>query len=504
MVIGVIMMLRSVIILGAGSAGLLAAITLKKKVPQLDVRVVRSSDIGVIGVGEGTTPAMPHHLFGLLGINQAMFYKHAEPTWKLGVRFLWGPRDHFDYTFDRQLDGQWSQSSRSKGFYADEEFRGISLAAALMEAGRAFPRNLRAGGVPEMSVAYGFHIENVKLVETLEMIATAAGVTFIEGKMSGAERGPKGIAALLLEDGRRLEAELFVDCSGFRSELIGRTMGEEFEDYRRALFCDRAVIGGWERTTEPILPYTIAETMEAGWAWRIDHEHHINRGYVYCSQAISDEAACEEFLRKNPKAPKEPRVVKFRSGHHRRVWVDNVVAIGNSAGFVEPLEATALWVVCEQCASLAAMLFDSGLCPTDTMRDFYNKQISGTFDYTRDFLSLHYKLNTRLDNEFWRHCRADTDLGALAPMLEFYTENGPTVLNRLAVPMPERNTFGVDGHLAMLVGNRAPYKARYQPTDAERALFNKMRADLAAHAAQGVSVKEMLGVIRSPQWKWGS
>jgi tryptophan halogenase len=150
------------------------------------------------------------------------------------------------------------------------------------------------------------------------------------------------------------------------------------------------------------------------------------------------------------------------------------------------------------------MLFDSGQCPTDTMRDFFNKLICGTFDYTRDFLSLHYKLNTRLDNEFWRHCRADTDLGALAPMLEFYTENGPTALNRLAVPMPERNTFGVDGHLAMLVGNRAPYKARYQPTDAERALFNKMRADLAAHAAQGVSVKEMLGVIRSPQWKWAS
>ena len=495
-------MIQNVLILGAGSAGLIAAITLGKMLPTLSVRVVRSSEIGVIGVGEGTTPAMPGHLFGLLGINQALFYKHAEPTWKLGIRFLWGPRDYFDYTFDRQLDGQWSQSSRSKGFYTDEEFHGISLASALMEAGRAFPRNVRAGGVPEMSVAYGFHIENVKLVQTLEMIAMSLGVVFIEGRMSGAERGPAGITALSLEDGQRLEADLFLDCSGFRSELLGRVLGEEFVDYRRSLFCDRAVIGGWERTIEPILPYTIAETMEAGWAWRIDHEHHINRGYVYCSQAISDEAACVEFLRKNPKAPQEPRVVKFRSGRHRRVWADNVVAIGNSAGFVEPLEATALWVVCEQCAHLASMLFDSGLCPTDMLRDFYNNLICGTFDYTRDFLALHYKLNTRLDNEFWRHCRADTEMGALAPMLEFYHENGPTVLNRLAVPAPERNTFNVDGHLAILVGNRAPFKARYQPTEMERAAFDKMRADLAAHAAQGVSVAEMLAIIRSPKWRW--
>ena len=306
---GVSSMIQNVLILGAGSAGLLAAITLKKKLPQLDVCIVRSSDIGVIGVGEGTTPAMPVHLFGYLGLSQARFYAEAEPTWKLGIRFLWGPRDYFDYTFHNQLDGTWNNLPREPGYYAEEDFRGLCMAGALMEAGRAFPQHPRAAGFPEMNnIIFGFHIENLKLVAYLEKIAEEMGVGFVEGKVSGVERGPKGIAALCPDDGRRMEADFFVDCSGFRSELLGRTLEEPFSSYDRALFCDRAVIGGWERTTEPILPYTIAETMEAGWAWQIEHEHHINRGYVYSSQAISDEAACEEFLRKT----RRPR--------RRRAW----------------------------------------------------------------------------------------------------------------------------------------------------------------------------------------
>ena len=171
----------------------------------------------------------------------------------------------------------------------------------------------------------------------------------IDGKVTGSERRPEGgIAAVHLEDGRRLAADFFIDASGFRSELLGRALEEPFVSFDRSLFCDRAVVGGWERTDEPILPYTTAETMDAGWAWQIEHEHHVNRGYVYSSQAISDDEAAAEFLRKNPKAPQSPRVVKFRSGRYRRQWVDNVVAIGNAGGFVEPLEATALMIVCAQ------------------------------------------------------------------------------------------------------------------------------------------------------------
>ena len=133
-------MIQNILVLGAGSAGLLAAITLKKKLPQLGVRIVRSSGIGVIGVGEGTTPAMPQHLFGYLGLEAGRFYRQAEPTWKLGIRFLWGPRPYFDYTFSHQFDAQWDNLPRPNGFYTDEEFGWNDLSAALMAVGKAFVR----------------------------------------------------------------------------------------------------------------------------------------------------------------------------------------------------------------------------------------------------------------------------------------------------------------------------------------------------------------------------
>ena len=252
---------------------------------------------------------------------------------------------------------------------------------------------------------------------------------------------------------------------------------------------------------EPILPYTIAETMDAGWAWQIEHEHHINRGYVYCSQAISDEQACAEFLRKNPRAPQSPRVVKFRSGRYRRMWVENVVAIGNSAGFVEPLEATALMAVTQQCQALVSLIEDSAQRPTASLRELYNHLAADSFDATRDFLALHYRLNTRLDNSFWRHCRADTDLGGLSPLLEFYRENGPMAEARHVLP-GALNPFGIEGHLAMLVGNRTPYESRQQPTAAERAAWQQFQATLRAEAGRAMTVAETLATIRSPQWRW--
>jgi tryptophan halogenase len=285
--------------------------------------------------------------------------------------------------------------------------------------------------------------------------------------------------------------------------LLGRALEEPFLSYDRSLFCDRAVVGGWERTTEPILPYTTAETMDAGWAWQIEHEHHINRGYVYSSQALSDDEAAAEFLRKNPKAPTAPRTVKFRSGRYRRQWVDNVVAIGNAGGFVEPLEATSLMVVCAECQTLVDLLQHCALKPTDSMRRLFNRQMDYTWDDIRDFLALHYYVNTRLDTPFWRHCRADTDVSSLADLLEFYRENGPTGFARYTLPKPENN-FGIEGYLVMLVANRVPYLAKHQASPAEQQAWHAHRAQFIAQAVSGLGVKEALTYVRHPAWQWNA
>ncbi len=495
-------MIKSILVLGAGSAGLIAAISLKRKIPQLSVRVVRSAEIGVIGVGEGTTPNFPKHLFDYLGISRKRFYELAQPTWKIGIRFLWGPRGRFDYTFSQQLDTHWTDLPRPNGYYCEEEFRCTDLSAALMAHDKVFARQ-PDGVAPDIQPWHGFHIENKKLVDVLEIVARDAGVEFIDATVLGSERGPQGIAAVLLEDGRRLEADFFIDSSGFRSELLGKALEEPYISFDRTLFCDRAVVGGWDRTDEPILPYTTAETMDAGWAWQIDHEHHVNRGYVFSSQITSDDNAIAEFLTKNPKAPKSPRVVKFRSGRYRHAWVENVVAIGNAGGFVEPLEATSLMVVCAECQTFIDFLLHCSLEPTPTMRQLFNEMMAGTWDDIRDFLGLHYKLNTQLDTPFWRQCQEETDISGLDPLLEFYGENGPTGFSRYKLRSTENN-FGIEGYLVMLVGNRMPYKARHTPTDVERRTWAAHRARFTAQGQTGLDVKEALACIRHPGWRWNA
>jgi tryptophan halogenase len=287
-------MIKNVLVLGAGSAGLIAAISIKRKIPQLAVRIVRSPDSGVIGVGVGTTPNFPRHLFDYLGISRKHFYAMAQPTWKLGIKFIWGPRDHFEYGFGRQLDSHWSDLKLPNGFYCDEEFSSSDLTTALMAQGKVFARQPNGGG-PDIQPWHGFHIENKKLVEVLELVARSVGVEIVDGRVSSAKRGPQGIASVVLDDGRAFSADLFIDSSGFRSELRGTAREEPYVSFSNALFCDRAVVGGWERTFEPILPYTTCETMDAGWAWQIEHEHYINRGYVFSSQFISDDDARAEF-----------------------------------------------------------------------------------------------------------------------------------------------------------------------------------------------------------------
>jgi len=285
---------------------------------------------------------------------------------------------------------------------------------------------------------------------------------------------------------------------------FGRALEEPFINYDRALFCDRAVVGGWERTTEPILPYTTAETMDAGWAWQIEHEHLINRGYVFASQSISDEDAIAEFQRQNPKVPASLRVVKFRSGRYRRLWVDNVLAVGNAGGFVEPLEATALMVVCAECQAIGESLAESAMEPTSSIRDFYNRHIADSWDEIRDFLALHYKVNTRLDTPFWRQCREDTELSRLDEFMEFYAQNGPTGLSRYTLPQGSNSNFGVEGWLVMMVGNCVPYRARHQSTKEERMVWNRRRAEFAAIAQRGLTVKEALACVRDPRWMWNA
>ena len=481
-----------VLVLGAGSAGLITALTLKRRMPVLDVLVVRSPEIGIIGVGEGTTAAFPRHFFDYLKVAPQSFYAIAEPTWKLGIRFLWGPRNQFFYTFGREFHHRLPELGRNVGFYygADNEYAGAI--SAMMFHGKAFGR--RGDGTPQFHNNHAFHVENLKLVQWLEKECQQSGVV-IQDATVVPERGEGGISGLRAEDGRQFGADLYVDASGFRSELLGKALGERFLSYSDSLFCDRAVIGGWARSDEPVLPYTTAETMDSGWCWQIEHENFINRGYVYASAFVSDDEALKEFLDKNPRVSTSPRVVRFRTGRYGRNWVGNVVGIGNSVGFVEPLEATALQVICVEASTLADSLIDCEGEPTPTLIELYNRYNARAWDDIRDFLAVHYAFNTRLDTPFWRACRADTALHEAEFLVEFYRQNGPSVVAGVQL-LHDSNSFGMEGYLAMLLGQNVVHAKPHQGDGKERGIWSNYYHQWGRDAQNALDVRQCLQLIR--------
>lgn len=486
-------------VLGGGSAGLIAALVLRRTLPTLGVRVVRSPDLGIIGVGEGTTVPFTRCLFDYLGLPKTEFYTQTGATWKQGLRFLWGPRPVFYFPFADEPTIRAEGLERPLGFYAEDDLSLFGVASARMHVGKAFPRRL--DGWPQIAGDFALHVENARLVAYLEEQCRAAGVEFVEGTMAHAEHGAESVRALVLQDGGRIEADLFVDASGFRAELIGRTLDEPFVSYERTLFCDRAVIGGWSRTDEPILPYTTCETMNAGWAWQIEHEGFINRGYVYCSRFLDDDAALGEFIRANPRIdPAKTRVVRFPSGRRRRAWIGNVVALGNAGGFVEPLEATALGTICLLAMELATLLRESQARPTPSYVEMWNRNAGEQWDDIRDFLAVHYAFNTRRDTPFWQTCRAEVDLAGAAPLVEFYRENGP-LFSHQWFALRRNASFGLGAYLALLVGQRAPC-VRWNPPEDERVRWRAFQAHWLAEAQQGCDVAECLRAVRNPVWWW--
>jgi tryptophan halogenase len=492
-------MINRVLVVGGGSAGFLAAITLKARMLNLSVAVIRSKSIGIIGVGEGTTIVVPRHLHAYLQLDLREFYETVQPQWKLGIRFLWGKRPWFDYSFSIQLSGRYQNLPHVGGFYCDPgPFDYVGLQSSLMTHNKAFARG--ADGRPMIDASVAYHLENELFVAYLERQAQRLGVEIIDGTIQEITQDDRGITGLRLDNQTMQTGDLYVDASGFGSLLLGKTLGEPFQSFKSSLFNDRAVVSSWQRGPEPIQPYTTAETMDSGWCWQIDHEHRIARGYVYSSSFISDEEAEREFRAKNPKV-QGTRIVKFVTGKYARSWVKNVAAIGNSMGFVEPLESTSLTAICSESQWLAESLADCDRQPNESMRNQFNKRVASIWDGIRDFLAVHFRFNTRLDTPYWQECRERADLGQAGELLEYYRENGPSVLWQSTLLRPN-DSFEMEGYMSMLVGMQVPCKSSYCPSDQDKAIWNQIRGIYQSQAMAGFSASDAMAIVRSPQWQW--
>lgn len=492
--------ISSILVLGGGTAGFLSALTLKRKLPALKISVLQSSKLGIIGVGEGSLRQLPNFLHEYLGIDPKRFFAEVGPTWKLGIRFLWGERGDFNYTFAPQVDVVHSHPDlpRPIGYYCFEEMEHHCVASELMRNDMICLSNQH--GHTTLGENVGYHLDNRRFAAFLEKYTLEQGIEIIDDLVTDVTVNEQGVGVLNLESGNILESDLYVDCSGFGSVLLGKKMQQPFISYRSSLFCDRAIIGGWDRTDEPLHPYTTSETMDSGWCWQIEHEHRINRGYVFSSDFISDDEAEQEFRRKNPRIG-NTALVKFHSGRYENAWVKNVVAIGNSAGFVEPLEATAIAAICSCARALAETLADAEGHINKSHRDEFNHYNAASWDSIADFLAIHYKFNTLVNTEFWRECQASVDLRGAQRIVDFYQYNGPSQLWRLTLEDPACR-FRLDGYYTLLLGQKVPHAKMHSPTARERNAWKKLQQATMQYSTQGLTVTQALDLVRSPQWQW--
>jgi tryptophan halogenase len=418
-----------IVIAGGGTAGWTAAAIFARFLGRhATITLVESDAIGTIGVGEATIPQI-HNLLVGLGLDQAEFLRRTNASFKLGIEFAGWRRPGHSYIHSfgqvgrgiglipfRQL---WLRG-RALGVAGDYGDYSYNVAAA-HQGGFAIGDG-RASGLADLSYAY--HFDATLFAQMLRDYADARGVRRVEGLIERVERdGVTGdIAALHLDGERRIAGGLFIDCTGFRSLLLGEALGVPFIDWRNWLPCDTALAvpseGGELR------PYTQSIAHPAGWQWRIPLQHRTGNGHVFCSEFMSVDAASALLLANVEGKPlADPRPIRFVTGHRREFWSHNCVALGLAEGFMEPLESTSIHLVQSGLGRLLNLL-PNDLSDLSAARDAFNRLSAIEWRRVRDFLILHYVANERLGEPFWDHCRAIALPDSLAEKIALFRESG--------------------------------------------------------------------------------
>lgn len=399
-----------IVIVGGGTAGWMCAAAFAAKLSGAHVRVrlIESEEIGTVGVGEATLPQMKD-FNDFLGLDEVEFMQATQASFKLGIEFVnWGRAGeryiHPFGTFGRPIGeadffSYWTRA-RLAGFAAPLSDYCFPIVAA--QTNRFMLPTGKSDDVRN-AFAYAYHLDAFLYARFLRHWAEARGIERVEGRIVGVERGgeTRDVAAVMLASGARVEANLFVDCSGFRSLLLGQELGVELDDWTHWLPCDSAVAVPSARSAD-FTPYTRSTRREAGWQWRIPLQHRTGNGYVYASAQISDDAAAAALLGAlDGEALAEPRVLRFKAGKRARAWERNVIAMGLAGGFLEPLESTSIYLV--QMAIMHMLtLLPSGDGIDPALRGEFNRVMDVEYDRIRDFLILHYAANEP-DAPLWRH-----------------------------------------------------------------------------------------------------
>ncbi len=408
--------LRRIVIVGGGTAGWMTAAPLGQLMGQgehgarCEIVLIESPEIGTVGVGEATLPTIRFYN-RTLELDSAEFIRKTQATFKLGIEFKdWGHLgNRFFHGFGEFGPAIQNRSSvmhwlRLHGLGGMESHEHWSTATVMARHNRFVPPD---GDVASAANAYtyAFHFDAGLYAAYLRDYAVARGVQREEGTIVDVSVRPGDgfVTAVTLADGRRIEGDLFIDCSGFRALLIEGVCQAGYDDWTHWLPCDSAQAVPCARV-EPLTPYTTSTARSAGWQWRIPLQHRTGNGHVFCSQHISEDEATATLLSHLDGEPlAEPRTLKFVTGMRKQCWNRNVVAIGLASGFMEPLESTSIHLIQTAIARLIDFFPSRGFSPVDI--DTYNRLSRFEYESIRDFIILHYHLNQRTDSAFWTACR---------------------------------------------------------------------------------------------------
>ncbi len=449
---------RKAVIAGGGTAGWMCAAWFSKILRDdiEEIVLLESDEIGTVGVGEATTPyirVFNHHL----GIDEDAFIRSTQGTFKLGIEFVnWGRIGHtYHHAFGANgrdfgslpFHAVWLRDVLERGGPDD---LGLYNLQAMASRNRKFMRP-EGQNSPLAGIEYAFHFDAGLYALTLRRYAEARDVRRIEGRIERVELSDEGsIRALHLQDGRAIDGDLFIDCTGFRSLLLGEALQTGFEDWSRWLPCDRAYAAPTRRQDAPV-PFTRSTAVSAGWQWRIPLQHRDGNGLVFASDFQSEADACDAFLAGLPaERISDPRLIRFTTGRRKAFWHKNCVALGLASGFLEPLESTSIMLIQNGIARLQYYFPDTGFDQADI--DAYNRAMAREYEDIRDFLILHYHVGQRDDSEFWRYCTSMPVPDSLTQRLELFRSRG-------RIPEERGEQFRLHSWLAVMWGQGIRPKA---------------------------------------------
>ena len=447
-----------VVILGGGTAGWMTAAALVRRLPRASyaVTLIESDEIGIVGVGEATLPHIKQ-FNEMLGLDEAEFMRATRATFKLGIEFCdWDlPGERYIHPFGAfgepwggvQFQHHWLRLGTSGRGPAP--FQAYSMAVAAARA-NAFAHPDEDQASIRSTYSYAYHFDSGLYAPYLRNWATARGAARVEGRVETFERDPEtgAILSLSMQSGERIAGDLFVDCSGFRSLLLGGELGVGWEDWRHWLPCDRALAVPCDHGGDGLTPYTRSTARTAGWQWRIPLQHRIGNGYIFSSEFISqDEAQGTLLANLDGPAQSEPRLLRFTPGRRAVAWAKNCVAVGLASGFLEPLESTSIFLIQAAVIDLIDLMPSPAQDRTIDPRlaDEFNRLTTMHYERIRDFLILHYVANRREGEPLWDYLRAMPLPDSLAHKIALFR-------SRATAPEYQFGLFSRDSWLSVLFG----------------------------------------------------